>query len=90
MFLKGHTLPTPCLIILNKEEEEKRKDADGSGHLLCLSAQLPCPLLPVTTHGGITSPLFQVTGFVGETPPSSRKQTHDSDPARGNNSGLDT
>lgn len=50
MFLKGETLPTPCLIILSKEREVKRKDVDGSGsgHLLCLSAQLLRLLLLLT------------------------------------------
>lgn len=48
MFLKGETLPTPCLIILSKEREVKRKDVDVSGHLLCLSAQLLRLLLLLT------------------------------------------
>lgn len=41
-------------------------------------------------HRGVTFPLFQVTGFVGESPPSSRKPTHDSGSARENDSRLDT
>ena len=48
MFLMGETFPTSCLTILDEKKEEKREDADGCGHLLCLSAQLPCPLLLLT------------------------------------------
>lgn len=84
MLLKGESLPTPSLTLLNAKGEEKREHAHGSGHVL-VSPALRSPSSANSTwilHWDTTSPTFKATRFVAMTPPSSREQIHLSGLAR--------
>lgn len=77
MFLKGETLLTPRLTILNKRKEETRPQMVGDICCAVSPASMSSANGTLILHWGIASPLFKVAGFVGATPPApgSRRTT---------------
>lgn len=54
MLLKGESLPTPSLTLLNAKGEEKRRESMHMAVDMCLSAQPSGPLLLLTALGFCT------------------------------------